>query len=89
MKDMKIAIIGAGNMGGALARGLVRAGTVAAADITVTARHPSTLEEFASRGFRTATDNRAAVQDAEMIFFCRQAVANGSCPQGDGPGVGL
>lgn len=69
MKDMKIAIIGAGNMGGALARGLVRAGTVAAADITVTARHPSTLEEFASRGFRTATDNRAAVQDAEMIFF--------------------
>ena len=32
---MKIAVVGAGNMGGAVARGLVKAGTVGAADVTV------------------------------------------------------
>ena len=32
---MKIAVVGAGNMGGAIARGLVKAGTVRATDVTV------------------------------------------------------
>ena len=34
---MKIAIIGAGNMGGAIARGLATGSIVTASDITVTA----------------------------------------------------
>ena len=32
---MKIAVIGAGNMGGALVKGFVKSGAVSAADITV------------------------------------------------------
>ena len=64
---MKITIIGAGNIGGAVAIGLARAKD--AHRITVTARHASSLEKFISYGIQTATDNRAAVRDADIVCF--------------------
>ena len=64
---MKITIIGAGNMGGAIARAL--AVFMPAADITVTARSAATLQKFTSAGFNVTTDNVAAVADADMIIF--------------------
>ena len=64
---MKITIIGAGNIGGATALGLWNAGVK---DITVTARHSSTLEKFASRGISTSLDNVAASRDADIIILC-------------------
>ncbi len=64
---MKIAIIGAGNMGGATALGLAAALPQAA--ITVTAKHAATLEKFAARGIRTSLDNVAAARDAEVVVL--------------------
>jgi len=64
---MKIAIIGAGNMGGATALGLAAALPEAA--ITVTAKHAATLERFAARGLRTSLDNVAAARDAEVVVL--------------------
>ncbi len=66
---MKVTIIGAGNMGGSAALGFAGCGAVAAPDITVTARHESSLEKFKSAGIRTCTDNRAAVKDADIVFY--------------------
>ena len=64
---MNIAIIGAGNMGGATALGLAAALPQAA--ITVTAKHAATLEKFAARGIRTSLDNVAAARDAEVVVL--------------------
>ena len=73
---MRIAILGAGNMGGAVARGLVRSGVgstadkaVKAGDITVTAGHDSTLEAFRKEGFETDTDNAKAVKGADIVMI--------------------
>ena len=64
---MKIAIIGAGNMGGATALGLAAA--LPEASITVTAKHAATLEKYAARGLRTSLDNAAAAREAEVVVL--------------------
>ena len=68
---MRVAIIGAGNMGGALARGLARGGKIATSDIYVS--NPSTAKldalkaEFAE--INITTDNCAAVEAADMVIL--------------------
>ncbi len=60
---MKITVIGAGNMGGAIVRGLVAQNAVAAENITVTAAHASTLDKLkkaCGQGLNTTTDNAGA-----------------------------
>lgn len=64
---MNIAVIGAGNMGGATALGLSAA--LPDARITVTARHAATLERFAARGLQTSLDNLAAARGAELVIL--------------------
>ena len=64
---MNIAIIGAGNMGGATALGL--AGALPDVRITVTAKHSSTLEKFAARGLQTSSDNAAAARGADIVVI--------------------
>ncbi len=64
---MKIAVIGAGNMGGATALGLAAA--FPDAQITVTAKHAATLEKYAARGLKTTLDNVAAASDAEIVIL--------------------
>ena len=66
---MKVTIIGAGNMGGSTALGFAGNWAVAASDITVTARHESSLEKYRAAGIRACTDNRAAVADADIVFY--------------------
>ena len=66
---MKVTIIGAGNMGGSAALGFAACGALPASCITVTARHAASLEKFKSAGILTGTDNRAAVKDADIVFF--------------------
>jgi pyrroline-5-carboxylate reductase len=65
--DMKIAVIGAGNMGGATALGLAAA--FPDARICCTARHASTLEKFSARGLQTSLDNLAAAREAEIVIL--------------------
>jgi pyrroline-5-carboxylate reductase len=64
---MKIAVIGAGNMGGATALGLASA--CPETGITVTAKHAATLEKFAVRGLRTSLDNVEAARGAEVVVL--------------------
>ncbi len=56
-------------MGGALALGLVKAGRVAAGDLTVTARHAETLAKFSEYGIVGTTDNVEAVKDADFVIL--------------------
>ena len=66
---MKITIIGAGNIGGSMAIGLATSKALPAENITVTARHATSLERFKEFGIRTSTDNVSAVSDADVIFY--------------------
>lgn len=67
---MKAAIIGGGNIGTALAEGLVRAGTCAPADITITRRNIAALDALKQKGFTVSTDNAASVAGVDAIFIC-------------------
>ncbi|RYD88528.1 MAG: pyrroline-5-carboxylate reductase, partial [Sphingobacteriales bacterium] len=67
---MKAAILGAGNIGLALAHGLVEAGAAEASEITLTRRNASQLESLAGQGFRTTTSNKNALDGAEVVFLC-------------------
>ena len=68
---MKVAIIGAGNMGGALARGLAKGSIIPTSDIYVS--NPSTpkLEALKSEfpQINTTTDNCAAATAADMVVI--------------------
>lgn len=68
----RITIVGAGNIGQALARGWVRGGGYLPASITLTRRHGEALEPLAAEGFATATDNAAAVATADVVVVAVQ-----------------
>ncbi len=65
----KLAILGAGNIGTAIARGLVDAGTLPAAAITLTRRHVEKLAERAAEGFPTTADNLAALATHDLVVL--------------------
>lgn len=65
---MRLSIIGAGNMGGAIARALADGPYFNASDITCTARSRETLLNL-GRDFQTTTDNLQAVRAADVVFF--------------------
>lgn len=69
---MKIAILGAGNIGQAIARGLVQAGKAPAADLALTRRQGSDLDGLRQAGFAATTDNRAAVRQADVVLLAVQ-----------------
>lgn len=64
---MKISIIGAGAMGGAIAKGLVKGETFKSADITVSAPSQKTLDRFADTGMSLTNDNRVAAELADIV----------------------
>lgn len=63
----KIAIIGAGNMGGAVALGLRRFAPEIV--LTVTTAHASTLEKYAALGMETTLDNAVAAEGADVVIL--------------------
>lgn len=68
---MKVAIIGSGNMGGAIARGLFRSGAIKASELTCTAKSQSTLDRISHDipGSCTTTDNSKAVNGADVVIL--------------------
>lgn len=68
----KIAILGGGSLGCALARGWVNAGICAPGDIWITRRHADKLSDMATEGFRTGSDSVAAISDAEIVVLAVQ-----------------
>jgi pyrroline-5-carboxylate reductase len=67
---MKATIIGAGNIGMALAEGLIMANVCKAGDITLTRRHEASLTDLSKAGFKVSTDNAMAIEGAEAVFIC-------------------
>jgi pyrroline-5-carboxylate reductase len=68
MEKKKIGIIGVGNMGGAIVVGLLKSGFVDAADIFVSDRKESVLEEMKAKGVDTSEDNLATAQQADVVI---------------------
>ena len=69
---MQIAIIGAGNVGTALAQSLTKAGH----DVTVSAAHPEHARATAARtGARAAASNAEAVSHADVVVLAVPATA--------------
>lgn len=68
-KMSKITIIGSGNIGLSLARGLVNKAYCKADDITLTRRSLKSLSEEAANGFKVSDNNKVAIYDAEVIVL--------------------
>ena len=67
--NKKITIIGGGNLGTAIAEGLIKSKFCKATDITVTKRNISTLQELADKGVTVTTDNELAVRNSELVIL--------------------
>jgi len=67
---MKIAMIGAGAMGGATVEGLVKTGLYKNEDITVSDPSEAVLDKFVKKGVSVTTDNKAATADADVVMVC-------------------
>jgi pyrroline-5-carboxylate reductase len=65
---MKIAIIGAGAMGGATAEGLLNSNLLNASDITISDPCKRILDKFALKGTSITTDNQAAITEADVVM---------------------
>jgi pyrroline-5-carboxylate reductase len=65
----KIAILGSGNIGISLAKGLVKANYVEAGQISLTRRNIANLSEFAELGFVVSSDNAAVVAASDVIVL--------------------
>lgn len=72
MSAKKLAIIGGGNLGTALAKGWVESGLFKAKRITVTRRHPDKLASLAELGIQTTSDNAAAALEAGVVVLAIQ-----------------
>jgi pyrroline-5-carboxylate reductase len=64
-----LAILGSGNMGLSFAKGLVKAGIMEAGQITLTRRTVKALLPYAEEGYRTGSDNAAAVKGADIVVI--------------------
>jgi len=65
----KIAILGAGNIGTAIATGLVDSGKYDSASIALTRRRATLLESFKNRGFYVTASNEEAIKRSEVIII--------------------
>jgi pyrroline-5-carboxylate reductase len=72
MAQKKIAILGGGNLGTAIAQGAVRAKLVPATSITITRRNLSKIQPLAKDGFKLSSDNLTVVKNASVIILCVQ-----------------
>lgn len=67
-----IAVLGAGNLGYSIAKGLVKAGVSEANQITLTRRNMDKISQHKEEGFKVTTYNKSAVVEAKYIFLCVQ-----------------
>ena len=69
MNNIKISIIGAGNLGTSIANGLKESGSFTAGNITLTRRKLHKLEPLKERGFRITDNNHKAVENSKVIII--------------------
>lgn len=65
----KIAIIGGGNLGSAIAEGLIKSKFSKPVDITITKRNTGTLQALAKKGVQVSSDNNAAIKNSELVIL--------------------
>ena len=65
----KIAIIGGGNLGTAIALGLLQSGFSTGEDVIITKRNIQTLDAIKNKGINISSDNIAAVTKSEVIIL--------------------
>jgi pyrroline-5-carboxylate reductase len=68
----KVAILGGGNLGRALARGWAAAGRFPAGDIALTRRQSDRLEDLGAAGHPVGSDNGSAVAGADVLVVAVQ-----------------
>jgi pyrroline-5-carboxylate reductase len=68
----RVAIIGGGNIGVALARGLTAAGVYSPGQVTITRRQAHLLEGLGREGYRVQRDNHDAVRGAWVVIIAVQ-----------------
>lgn len=68
----RIAIIGGGNLGTAIAEGLLTVSGFNPAHLTVTRRRAELLADLAAKGVQVHSDNRRAVQASDIILLAVQ-----------------
>lgn len=66
---MKITVIGAGNMGGAIIRGLIASKRLDPHDITAVAVHAATLSAMSELGVTAVNDASQAVGEADVVLL--------------------
>jgi pyrroline-5-carboxylate reductase len=66
--SLRIAILGAGNIGASIARGLVAAGNVPPSGMVLTRRSVEHLEPFKADGFGVQADNADAVKRSDVVI---------------------
>jgi pyrroline-5-carboxylate reductase len=65
----RIAILGGGNIGRAIALALLNIGKRKPEDIYITRRNTDLLDDLKNLGFRTGSDNAEAVKKSDIILF--------------------
>jgi pyrroline-5-carboxylate reductase len=68
MREKKIAIIGGGNLGSAIAEGLIKSQFISPNHITVTRRNTDALQHLKTLGVNVTDDNAAAIKNSEVII---------------------
>ena len=66
---MKLAIIGAGNMGGAIAKGILKSGSVSKNDLYISDFSEDNLKAFSALGVNTFNNNSEAVKEADAVLL--------------------
>jgi pyrroline-5-carboxylate reductase len=68
MREKKIAIIGGGNLGSAIAEGLIKSEFITPKNITVTRRNLDPLQHLKTLGVNLTSNNAAAIKSSEVII---------------------
>ncbi|MDQ2657082.1 MAG: pyrroline-5-carboxylate reductase [Bacteroidota bacterium] len=68
MRNKKIAILGGGNLGGAIAEGLIKSQFVSPAEITVTRRNTDAISGLKSLGVAVTSENDTAIRNSDVII---------------------
>lgn len=70
--NKKITIIGTGNLGRAIAEGIVEKNVIIPSQITLTKRVVSSLDDLIAKGYHVTNDNVKAVKAGDVILLCVQ-----------------
>ncbi len=68
MRKKKIAILGGGNLGGAIAEGLIKSQFVSSEQITVTRRNVDAISHLKALGVMVTSENDTAIKNSDVII---------------------